>query len=58
VYDGEGVMLDAATLCWIVRLPDKRLDAVVANEAGGCPTCKDAEARAFLGRLQRLGKSE
>jgi len=51
-------MLDAATLCWIVRLPDKRLDAVVANEAGGCPTCKDAEARAFLGRLQRLGKSE
>ena len=55
---GDGVMLDAATLDEVARLLAKRLDEVVAYGAGGCPTCKDAEARAFLARLQGLREDE
>ena len=33
----------------------KRLQDVAAFNHGGCPQCRDAEARAFLARLQRAG---
>jgi hypothetical protein len=53
---GEGVTLDRATLREVARLLAKRLDEVVAYGAGGCPTCRDAEARAFLARLGGFGE--
>jgi hypothetical protein len=31
----------------------KRLSEVAAYNHGGCPTCRDAEARAFLARLRK-----
>jgi hypothetical protein len=34
----------------------KRLDAVAAFNHGGCPTCRDAEARAFLAKLRRVAE--
>jgi len=46
--------LDAATVREIARLLDERVRAVEVYGAGGCPTCHDGEARAFLGRLQRM----
>jgi hypothetical protein len=52
------VTLDPATVREVARLLAKRLDEVVTYGAGGCPTCKDAEARAFLSRLSGFGKSE
>jgi hypothetical protein len=33
---------------------EKRLTAVAAFNSGGCPRCKDAEARAFLAKLKRI----
>jgi hypothetical protein len=33
---------------------EKRLAAVTAFNRGGCPQCKDAEARAFLAKLKRV----
>lgn len=32
---------------------DKRLSEVASYNHGGCPTCRDAEARAFLARLRK-----
>jgi hypothetical protein len=32
---------------------EKRLSEVAAYNHGGCPTCRDAEARAFLARLRK-----
>lgn len=54
----QPVPLDPAAVRELVRLLAKRLDEVMAYGAGGCPTCRDAEARAFLAQLRRLGKSE
>jgi len=33
---------------------EKRIREVAAFNRGGCPTCRDAEARAFLAKLQRV----
>jgi hypothetical protein len=33
---------------------EKRLSAVAAFNRGGCPQCKDGEARAFLAKLKRI----
>jgi hypothetical protein len=33
---------------------EKRLADVTAFNRGGCPLCKDAEARAFLKKLKRI----
>jgi len=32
----------------------KRLGAVTALHHGGCPACRDAEARAYLAKLERV----
>ena len=34
----------------------KRLQAAAAFNRGGCPSCRDAEARAFLAKLQRIAE--
>lgn len=47
--------LDAATLRELARMLAKRLDAVKTYGAGGCPTCRDGEAHAFLAQLRKLG---
>ena len=52
---GEPARLDAATVREVARLLEERIRAVEIYGAGGCPTCQDAEARAFLGRLRLLG---
>jgi hypothetical protein len=33
---------------------EKRLADVAAFNSGGCPRCRDAEARAFLARLRKV----
>ena len=33
---------------------DRRLRVVATFNRGGCPSCRDAEARAFLAKLQRI----
>jgi hypothetical protein len=48
------VRLDHATVEEVARLLAKRLDEVKVYGAGGCPTCHDAEARAFLAQLRKL----
>jgi hypothetical protein len=35
---------------------EKRLQVVATFNHGGCPKCRDAEARAFLAKLQRIVK--
>ncbi|GEJ56599.1 hypothetical protein [Anaeromyxobacter diazotrophicus] len=50
--------LDRATVLEIIRLLAKRLDEVKVYGAGGCPTCRDAEAGAFLAALRKLGDGE
>jgi len=50
----EQPRLDAATVREVVRRLEERLKAVEVYGAGGCPTCHDGEARAFLGRLRKL----
>ena len=35
---------------------DKQLQAVAAFHHGGCPSCRDAEARAFLAKFQRIAE--
>jgi hypothetical protein len=35
---------------------ERRLEAVAAYNHGGCPQCRDAEARAFLARLKRIAE--
>jgi len=37
---------------------EKRLKDVDAYGRGGCPACRDAEARAFLAKLQRIAENE
>jgi len=37
---------------------EKRLESVAAYNHGGCPTCRDAEARAFLAKLKRIAGSK
>ncbi len=37
---------------------EKRLEAVATYNSGGCPKCKDAEARAFLAKLKRIAERE
>ena len=36
------------------RALEKRLGEVATNYYGGCPTCRDAEARAVLAKLKRI----
>jgi hypothetical protein len=36
---------------------EKRLQVVATFNHGGCPKCRDAEARAFLAKLQRIAKA-
>ena len=52
----DPVPLDPATLREVARLLAMRLDEVKVYGAGGCPTCHDAEAQAFLERLRKLGE--
>ena len=33
---------------------ERRLQVVATYNRGGCPSCRDAEARAFLAKLQRI----
>jgi hypothetical protein len=33
---------------------ERRLQVVATFNRGGCPSCRDAEARAFLAKLQRI----
>lgn len=33
---------------------EKRPEAVATYNSGGCPKCRDAEARAFLAKLKRI----
>ncbi|HYA44266.1 MAG TPA: hypothetical protein VED59_01565 [Acidimicrobiales bacterium] len=35
---------------------ERRLREVAAFNRGGCPSCRDAEARAFLSKLQRIAE--
>ena len=37
---------------------EKRLESIAAYSHGGCPKCRDAEARAFLARLKRIAGSK
>jgi hypothetical protein len=37
---------------------EKRLADVAAFNHGGCAKCRDAEARAFLARLKKIGSPE
>jgi hypothetical protein len=46
--------LDRTTLRELARVLDERLAAVQAF--GSCPTCHEAEAKAFLARLRGLLK--
>lgn len=52
--NAKPVPLDPATLRELARMLAKRLDEVKIYGAGGCPTCRDAEANAFLAQLRRL----
>lgn len=36
---------------------EKRLQDVASFNHGGCPKCRDAEARAFLAKLKKIGSS-
>ena len=49
--------LDTATLEYALKLLAERLHAVAVYGAGGCPTCHEAEARAFLVRLREFADS-
>ncbi len=51
------VTIDVRTVQELARLLAKRLDEVETYGAGGCPTCHDAEARAFLEKLRKLAGS-
>ncbi|HJW74345.1 MAG TPA: hypothetical protein VJ787_01570 [Thermoleophilia bacterium] len=44
----------SATLRELARLLAKRLDEVKTYGAGGCPTCHNAEAYAFLAQLRKF----
>jgi hypothetical protein len=44
--------LDVKTVAELARVLDERLAAVAAF--GGCSTCHDAEARAFLAQLRQI----
>jgi hypothetical protein len=44
--------LDRRTVAELARVLAERLDAVKAF--GVCPTCREAEAKAFLARLRRI----
>ena len=35
---------------------EKRPESVAAYNHGGCPKCRDAEARAFLAKLKRIAE--
>jgi hypothetical protein len=37
---------------------DRRLKDVAACNHGGCPNCRDAEARAFLAKLRRIASAD
>lgn len=37
---------------------EKRLGEVAAYNHGGCPACRDAEARAFLAKLKRVAEGK
>jgi hypothetical protein len=37
---------------------EKRLAVVATYNSGGCPKCKDAEARAFLAKLKRISEEK
>jgi len=37
---------------------EKRLESVAAYNHGGCPKCRDAEARAFLAKLKQIAGSK
>jgi len=52
----EPTRLDVATFCEVARRLEVRLKAVEVYGAGGCPTCHDGEAQAFVTLLRRLAE--
>lgn len=45
-------LLDLRTVAELARVLDERLKTVAAF--GSCPTCREAEAKAFLAQLRRV----
>ncbi len=54
----DPVLLANPAVREIARLLAKRLDEAKVYGAGGCPTCHDAEAQAFLAQLRKLGTGD
>ena len=52
----EPPRLDLPTVREVARRLEERLKAVEVYGAGGCPTCHEAEARAFAAQLRRLAQ--
>jgi hypothetical protein len=53
---GKSLGLKRLVTIRVSRRLDERLKAVEVDGAGGCPTCRDGEARAFLALLRRLAE--
>jgi uncharacterized protein (UPF0212 family) len=54
VHPSAPVTVDAPPLRTAARRLEERLQVVKIYAAGGCPTCNEAEARAFVAELRRL----
>lgn len=73
LYDGDQLdaVMDAIDALWAdlarqrvefasnaAAALEKRLADVATYNSGGCPKCKDAEARAFLVKLKRIASEK